>query len=149
LKIAAPLVVAVLGLVVAIRFNSSHEHVSRTLIGWAVGWFFTLIAIAAWETSSGRPVFGRPSSDQPVWRRLEIIAVAIMMIAAGLLRVVAIEDYPIALHNDEMSCMIEARGFLESKTGLFNVGWLSCPNLGFSSPAWRCGFLVRPCRPCA
>ena len=48
-----------------------------------------------------------------------------------LLRTVAIESYPIALHNDEMNCLLEARGFLGSDTALFNVGWFNCPNLGF------------------
>jgi 4-amino-4-deoxy-L-arabinose transferase-like glycosyltransferase len=131
LKIAAPLTVAVVGLVVAIRFNSTSDHLPQALVGWIVSWLFTLIAIAGWEKSKGRPVFGRPGPDQPRWRRTEIIAVVVIIVAAALLRMVALEDYPIALHNDEMSCMIEARGFLESETGLFSTGWFGCPNLGF------------------
>jgi 4-amino-4-deoxy-L-arabinose transferase-like glycosyltransferase len=130
-NVVAPLIVAVLGIAAAIRFNSSPDHLSEDLVGWTTGWLFTLIAIAGWEKSKGRPVFGRPAPDQPRWRQPEIIAVAVIIIAATLLRVVALEDYPIALHNDEMSCMVEARGFLESKTGLFSLGWFSCPNLGF------------------
>ena len=130
-KIVAPLIVAVVGIAVAIRFKASPDHLSEALVGWTAGWLFTLGAIAAWENSNGRPIFGRPGPDQPAWRRTEIIAVAVIILAATVLRVVALEGYPIALHNDEMSCMIEARGFLESNTALFNTGWFSCPNLGF------------------
>ena len=131
MNVAAPLIVAVVGMAVAVRFMASPDHVLEALVGWTVGWLFTLIAIAGWEISSGRPVFGRPGPDQPGWHRTEISAVAVIMLAAALLRIVALEDYPIALHNDEMSCMIEARGFLESKSALFSLGWFSCPNLGF------------------
>ena len=131
MNVVAPLIVAVGGIGIAIRFNNSTEHFAAALVGWTVGWLFTLIAIAGWERSRGRRVFGRPGPDKPGWRRTEIIAVAAIMLAAALLRIVALEDYPIALHNDEMSCMIEARGFLESNTALFSLGWFSCPNLGF------------------
>jgi 4-amino-4-deoxy-L-arabinose transferase-like glycosyltransferase len=127
----APMIPAAIGITVAIRFNNSDEQWVAALVGWIVGWLFTLIAIARWETSDGRPVFGRPEPDQPEWRRGEIIAVISILLAALLLRVVAIEDYPIALHNDEMSCLIDARIFLESNRAIFDVGWFSCPNLGF------------------
>jgi len=130
-KAIAPLVPAVIGMIVAIQFNESDDQWVASLVGWTIGWLFTLIAIAVWETSGGRPAFGRPSPDQPRWRRAELIALTIILLGAALLRVVAIEQYPIALHNDEMSCLIEARGFLESNTPLFSLGWFSCPNLGF------------------
>ena len=130
-NVVAPLIIAVVGIAVAIRFKASPDHLSGALVGWIVGWLFTLIAITGWEKLNGRPVFGRPGPDQPTWRRTEIIAVAIIIFAAAVLRVVALKDYPIALHNDEMSCMIEARGFLESNKALFDLGWFSCPNLGF------------------
>jgi len=131
MNVVAPLIVAVVGIAVAVRFKASPDHLLEALVGWTVGWLFTLIAIAGWENSNGRPVFGRPGPDQPAWRRTEFIAVAVIVLAAAVLRVVALEDYPIALHNDEMSCLIEARGFLESNTALFNTGWFGCPNLGF------------------
>ena len=131
MNVVAPLIVAVVGVAVAVRFKASPDHVLEALVGWTVGWLFSLIAIAGWEKSNGHPVFGRPGPDQPTWRRTEFIAVAVIILAAAVLRVVALEDYPIALHNDEMSCLIEARGFLESNTALFNTGWFGCPNLGF------------------
>ena len=131
MNVVAPLVVAVGGIAIAIRFNDSTEHFAAALIGWTVGCLFTLIAIAGWERLRGRRVFGLAGPDQPRWQRTEIIAVAVIMLAAAFLRIVALEDYPIALHNDEMSCLIEARGFLESKSPLFSLGWFSCPNLGF------------------
>ena len=137
-----PLIPAAIGMIVAIHFNDSSDHWVASLVGWTFAWIFTLIAIARWETSGGRPVFGRPAPDQPRWRRAEVIALTVILLAAALLRVVAIEHYPIALHNDEMSCLIEAQGFLESKTALFNLGWFSCPNLGFfltSLPMWILG----------
>jgi len=130
-NVVTPVVVAVFGIAIAIRFNSSPDHLPQALVGWIVSWLFTLIAIAGWEKSKDRPAFGRPGPAQPKWRRTEIIAVVVIIVAAALLRMVALEDYPIALHNDEMSCMIEARGFLEPKAGLFSLGWFSCPNLGF------------------
>jgi len=130
-NVVAPLIVAMIGIAVAVRFRASPDHLSEALVGWIVGWLFTLIAIAGWENSNGRPIFGHPGPGQPTWRRTEIIAVAVIILAAAVLRVVALEDYPIQLHNDEMSCMIEARGFLESETGLFSTGWFGCPNLGF------------------
>jgi len=131
MRTVAPLIIAVLGLAVAIRFKSSPDHVSQALAGWTVSWLFTLIAIAGWEKANGRPVFGRKETGHAPWRRIEIIAVGAIILAAALLRVVALTDYPIQLHNDEMSCMIEARGFLDTYKGLFSTGWFSCPNLGF------------------
>ena len=127
----APLIPAAIGITVAIHFNTSEDQWVAALVGWVVGWLFTLIAIARWETAGGEPVFGRPASDQPKWRRAEVISLAVIILVAALLRIVALEDYPIALHNDEMSCLIEARGFLESNTALFDLGWFSCPKLGF------------------
>jgi len=131
MNVVAPLIVAVVGIAIAVRFKASPDHVLEALVGWTVGWLFTLIAIAAWENSNDRPVFGRPGPDQPAWRRAEVILVAAIILAAAVLRIVALENYPIALHNDEMSCLIEARGFLESNTALFDTGWFGCPNLGF------------------
>ena len=130
-KVVAPLIVAVVGIAVAVRLKASPDHVLEALVGWTIAWLFTLTAIAGWENLNGRRVFGRSGPDQPAWRRTEIIAAAVIILAAAVLRVAALEDYPIALHNDEMSCMIEARGFLESNTALFNTGWFGCPNLGF------------------
>jgi len=126
-----PLIPAVTGIAVAIHFNNSDDHWVAALLGWVAGWFFSLTAIAGWEIAHGRPVFGRQDPGQPRWQRLEVITLAIVLLAAVLLRTVAIESYPIALHNDEMSCLLEARGFLGADTALFNIGWFNCPNLGF------------------
>ena len=126
-----PLVLAAGGIAVAIHFNNSDEHWVAALSGWTTGWFFALFAIARWEVSFGRPAFGQEGLEQPDWQRAEVIALAVILLAATLLRVVAIEHYPIRLHNDEMSCLIEARKFLGTQTALFDLGWFDCPNLGF------------------
>jgi 4-amino-4-deoxy-L-arabinose transferase-like glycosyltransferase len=120
-----------MGVAVAIRLNDWGEKWPAALVGWATGWFFALIALAAWQVTHGRPVLGRPCPGQPRWRRSEFIVLAVVLLAAAFLRVVAIESYPVALHNDEMSCLIEARGFLGGSPGVFGVGWFNCPNLGF------------------
>ena len=125
------LIVAAVGIAIAIRFNNSGDRWLASLIGWTGGWFFALVAIARWEVLHGRPVFGRQGPEPPRWRRAEVIGLMVILLAAALLRVVAIEDYPIALHNDEMSCLLEARDYLESKRSLFDLGWYNCPNLGF------------------
>jgi len=126
-----PLVLAAGGIAVAIHFNNSDEHWVAALFGWTTGWFFALFAIARWEVSFGRPAFGQEGPEQPSWQRAEVIALAVILLAATLLRVVGIEHYPIRLHNDEMSCLIEARKFLGTETALFNLGWYDCPNFGF------------------
>ncbi len=126
-----PLIPAVIGVIVAIHFNNSGDQWLAALVGWTAAWLFTLIAIARWEISGGQPVFGQPGPDQPRWSRVEVIALAAVFLAAAILRIVALEDYPIALHNDEMSCLFEARGYLGSNISLFNIGWFNCPNFGF------------------
>ena len=129
--VVLPLIPAVTGTAIAIRFNNSGDDWMTALLGWAAGWIFSLMAIAGWEVVHGRPIFGQQDAEQPQWRRAEVIALAVVLVAAALLRVVALESYPIALHNDEMSCLLEARGFLGADKGLFTVGWFNCPNLGF------------------
>jgi len=126
-----PLIVSAVGIAIAIRFNNSGDRWLASLIGWTGGLFFALAAIARWEVLNGRPVFGRAAAGQPRWRRAEVIGLTVILLAAALLRVVAIEDYPIALHNDEMSCLFEARDYVESNRSLFDLGWYNCPNLGF------------------
>jgi 4-amino-4-deoxy-L-arabinose transferase-like glycosyltransferase len=129
-SIIFPLIVAAVSIGIAVRFNNTGDRWFASLIGWTAGWFFALIAIARWEMLNGRPVYGR-QSPEPRWRRAEVIALAVILLAAALLRVVAIESYPIALHNDEMSCLFEARGFVESERPIFDLGWFNCPNFGF------------------
>ena len=129
--VLAPLTLAATGIAVAVRFNDSDEQWVAALVGWTVGWLFTLIAIAGWEMAHGRPVFGQPGPEQPQWRGRESLALVLILSAATLLRVVALERFPVLLHNDEMSCLLEARGFLSAETALFDVGWYSCPNFGF------------------
>lgn len=126
-----PLGLSAVGIAVAIRFNDSNVRWLTALAGWTAGWFFALVAVAAWQTIRGWPVFGRPAPTQPRWRRFEVAVLAAVLVAAALLRMVGVESSPVALHNDEMSCLIEARGFLRAEAGLFSVGWFDCPNLGF------------------
>jgi hypothetical protein len=126
-----PLLLAVMGVATAIHLNGRGEKWPAALAAWTIGWLFALIALAAWEVTHGRPTFGRSHIEQPRWRRSEIIVLTVVLLAAALLRVVALETYPVALHNDEMSCMIEARGFLGGSPEIFGAGWYNCPNLGF------------------
>jgi 4-amino-4-deoxy-L-arabinose transferase-like glycosyltransferase len=125
------LLLSFMGLAVAIRLNNIGPRWTGALIGWASAWGCALVALAIWELTSGRPVFGRPTIEQPTWSRTEIVGLVTILFAATLLRVIAIEDYPVVLHNDEMSCMIAARPFLGGNPPIFGVGWFSCPNLGF------------------
>ncbi len=116
---------------VAVVFGESDDHRVLALVAWVVGWGLALSAIAGWERSSGRPPFGAASTDQPAWRRTELIALVIILAAATLLRTVAVERLPVALHNDEMSCLLEAQNFLDGHRPIFDTGWFECPNLGF------------------
>jgi hypothetical protein len=126
-----PLILAAAGMSVAIHYNDSDEGWLAALVCWIIGWLFALVAVAAWELAHGRPVFGRPGPKQPPWRRTELLVLAVVLVLAAVLRIVALEVYPIMLHNDEMSCLLEARGFLGEDTSLFDTGWFNCPNLGF------------------
>ena len=103
---------AVAGIATAIKFRYAAEHWQSALVGWTVGWVFTLVAIAAWRAGRGRPILGRESREQPRWQSLEVLALVLLLAVATALRVVAIESFPIQLHNDEMSCLLEARPFL-------------------------------------
>jgi 4-amino-4-deoxy-L-arabinose transferase-like glycosyltransferase len=129
--VAPALILSVMGVAVAIRLNDWGERWTGALVGWLTGWVFALVALAIWEFTSGRPIFGKPNTEQPKWRWPELATVGVLLLAATLLRVVAIEDYPVVLHNDEMSCMMAARIFLGGNPPIFGVGWFNCPNLGF------------------
>jgi hypothetical protein len=129
--VAVPVVLSAIGIAVSARYNDSDHQWMAAFAGWVTGWFCCLAAIAASEVGSGRPLLGQPCREQPTWSRAELSAMLIVLSAAAVLRVVVIESYPIALHNDEMSCLLEARNFIDSDRALFTVGWLSCPRLGF------------------
>jgi hypothetical protein len=122
---------AVAGIATAIYFRYAAEHWQAALAGWTVGWVFSLLAIAAWQVGRERPVLGRESRKQPRWRSPEVLSLLFLLAVATALRVVAIESFPIQLHNDEMSCLLEARPFLAEGQELFNTGWFACPRLGF------------------
>ncbi len=53
-NVVAPLIVAVVGIAVAVLFKASPDHLPEALVGWVMGWLFTLIAIAGWENLNGR-----------------------------------------------------------------------------------------------
>jgi hypothetical protein len=120
---------AVAGIATATYFRYDAEHWPAALAGWTVGWVFTLVALAAWQVGRERPILGRESREQPRWRSPEVLA--LLLAVATAMRVIAIESFPIQLHNDEMSCLLEARPFLAQGQELFNTGWFDCPHLGF------------------
>ena len=122
---------AAAGIATAIYFRYDADHWPAALAGWTVGWVFTLVAIAAWQSGRGHPILGRESREQPRWRSPEVLSLLFLLAVATALRVVAIESFPAQLHNDEMSCLLEARPFLAQGQELFNTGWFDCPHLGF------------------
>jgi hypothetical protein len=122
---------AVAGIATAIYFRYDAEHWPAALAGWTIGWVFTLVAIATLKSGRGHPILGRESREQPRWRSPEVLALILILAVATALRVVAIESFPAQLHNDEMSCLLEARTFLAEGQDLFNTGWFDCPHLGF------------------
>ena len=119
------------GIAVAIHFRYAVEHWRAALGGWTAGWVLALVAIAAWQERRGWPILGRESREQPRWRSPEILSLVLLLAIATALRLVAIESFPVQLHNDEMSCLLEARPFLAEGQELFNTGWFDCPRLGF------------------
>jgi len=127
----APAAFAVAGIATAIYFRYDAEHWPAALAGWTTGWVFSLLAIAAWQSGRGHPILGRESREQPRWRSPEVLSLLFLLAVATALRVVAIESFPAQLHNDEMSCLLEARPFLAEGQELFNPGWFDCPHLGF------------------
>jgi len=127
----ASMALAAAGTVTAIHFRYSADHWRVALVGWTISWVFSLVAIAVWQGRRGRPIFGREIRDQPRWRSPEIVALVVLLAVATALRVVAVENFPIQLHNDEMSCLLEARPFLAQGQELFDTGWYECPRLGF------------------
>jgi hypothetical protein len=115
----------------AVFFGESAAHSFAALIAWILGWGLSLAGIADWERFCGRPPFGAASDNQPAWRRGELTALAVVLVAATLLRTVAIERLPVALHNDEMNCLLQAQRFLVGHLSVFTTSWYECPNLGF------------------
>ncbi|MCE7958428.1 MAG: hypothetical protein DYH06_10905, partial [Acidobacteria bacterium ACB2] len=66
------------------------------------------------------------------WTRAEAVVFLALLAAAAALRAYELAEIPYRLHNDEMSCGIEAARFLsEPRPSLFGTGWFDCPNLGF------------------
>jgi hypothetical protein len=62
----------------------------------------------------------------------EVIGVLALLGAAVLLRSVDLAGFPAELHNDEMSCGLEARCFLGGDPPpLFGTGWYAIPNFSF------------------
>ena len=59
------LLLSFMGLAVAIRLNDVGARWTGALIGWITAWAFALAGLAIWERTSGRPILGRPTPDQP------------------------------------------------------------------------------------
>jgi hypothetical protein len=95
----ASTVLAAAGIATAIYYRYAAEHWQAALVGWTAGWVFTLVAIAAWQAERERPVLGRESREQPCWRSPEVFSLLFLLAVATALRVVAIESFPIQLHN--------------------------------------------------
>ncbi|MGQ9826645.1 MAG: glycosyltransferase family 39 protein [Roseiflexus sp.] len=97
-------------------------------------------ALIAWMTGIGLFLAGTryiavPRTDLPAeasWTRREILALAVLTLAALVLRVTMLETIPQNFGGDEGEMGMEARGVLEgSITNPFSTGWLSHPTLWF------------------
>lgn len=94
---------------------------------WAASLGLTLLA--AWLLDHGHD---HPAVGPPVGTR-EVVAVLVLLAIAVALRLFDLGNLPLQLHNDEMSCGLSARRFLDAVSPpLFHTGWARCPNLGYA-----------------
>ncbi len=127
---ALPLVLTGLALcacLLCIGINSFATGYESTLAFWLLSIGFALGALWLYSPpkANWRGFFANiPGSEAGFF----ILAMAL----AFYFRTYQLSAFPIQLHNDEMSCGLEARKFLLPQTpALFGVGWLLHPNLGF------------------
>lgn len=95
--------------------------------------WLTAIGSFLWlARESDREAENEGDAGAPSWTRGEVLLLCFLLLIALGFRVFDLSELPGRLHNDEMSCGIEARKFLsDPKPPLFQTGWYSCPNLGF------------------
>lgn len=100
------------------------------LVFWC---WVTALASLLWMARSADLAAGRLGDEGlPPWTRGEAVLFGSLMLLAAGFRIHDFEALPGRLHNDEMSCGIEARMFLsEPRPPLFRTGWYGCPNLAF------------------
>lgn len=100
------------------------------LVFWC---WVTALACLLWLARSADLAAGRAGDEgSPPWTRGEAVLFSALMLVAVGFRIHDLEVLPGRLHNDEMTCGIEARRFLsEPRPPLFRTGWYGCPNLAF------------------
>lgn len=77
------------------------------------------------------------SAETISWSRRELVLLGVALLLGLGLRLVSLTQFPLILHNDEMSCGIEAKLFLNHPwPQLFSPGWYGHPKIGFLLTAW-------------
>ncbi len=118
---------AAVALVVATATGQTPSLWGVALVAWLAAWVIPLTVVGRAPGRSEEGPWGPP------WRLLELTAWAALLLVAAVLRTGDLAMLPFPLHNDAMSCGLEARRFLGSgeARGLFTAGWYFCPSLGF------------------
>ncbi|MDL1952477.1 hypothetical protein FBQ97_22120, partial [Acidobacteria bacterium ACD] len=95
------------------------------------GWLAAIVGLLGLAWAADRRAAPAAARRYP-WTRAEAVVFLALLAAAAALRAYELAEIPYRLHNDEMSCGIEAARFLsEPRPSLFGTGWFDCPNLGF------------------
>lgn len=120
-------VAALAAMCLAVAGYDSAEHHLLVLGAWMMSWILALMALPC----GGRALEVPLPSGEPFDRR-ELLLLILALLAASIIRLLWLTDFPRQLHNDEMSCGIEARRFLSAQgAGLFATGWFDYSNIGF------------------
>lgn len=106
--------------------------IPRPSLPLSLGAWLALLAATLWSAAAVAPA-RRPRAPSPPWTRWELIAVAAVLLAAGALRFISLDDVPATIHHDSVSCGLVGRELLAGKAPtLFHPSfWYDFPYLSF------------------